>query len=69
MIKITLLPDKKIITIDRDNVSLKELLKILDINDLESIAIIVNNKLIDNNNYVIKSSDKVLVIKQATGGI
>ncbi len=69
MIKITILPDKKVITINKEEVLLKELIKILGEQDLESIAIIVNDKLIDNENHTITSEDKVLVIRQATGGM
>ncbi len=69
MIKITILPDKKVITINKEKVSLKELMEVLGEQDLESIAIIVNDKLIDNEDNTITSEDKVLVIRQATGGM
>jgi len=68
LIRVLLLPDRKHIVIDRDRVAIRELLGYLGEEDLESLAIVVNGKLVESVDYIVKSDDEVVVIKQATGG-
>ncbi len=68
MITIKLLPDRKEIRIDKDELRVKELIQILEVDDMDSLAVIVDGKLIDNEEYIIKPNNKVIVIKQGIGG-
>lgn len=68
MITIKLLPDRKEIRIDKDELRVKELIQILEVDDMDSLAVIVDGKLIDNEEYIIKPNNKVIVIRQGTGG-
>jgi len=68
LIRVLLLPDRKHIVIDRDRVVVRELLVYLSEEDLDSLAIVVNGKLVESVDYIVKTGDEVVVIKQATGG-
>ncbi len=68
MITIKLLPDRKEIRIDKDELKIKELIQILEVDDMDSLAVIVDGKLIDDEEYIIKPHNKVIVIRQGTGG-
>ncbi|OYT40497.1 MAG: thiamine biosynthesis protein ThiS [Desulfurococcales archaeon ex4484_58] len=68
MIKVKLLPDMKELIFRTDTIKVEELLRKLDVIDLESITILVNNKLVEDLNHEIKRGDKVILIRQATGG-
>ncbi len=68
MITIKLLPDRKEIRIDKDELRIKELIQILEVDDMDSLAVIVDGKLIDDDEYIIKPNNKVIVIRQGTGG-
>ncbi|MCD6301284.1 MAG: thiamine biosynthesis protein ThiS [Staphylothermus sp.] len=68
MITIKLLPDRKTIKIDRNELKVKELIEMLDVDDIESLAIIVDGKLIEDEEYIIKPNNKVVVIRQGVGG-
>jgi len=68
VIKVKILPDNTVVEINRDEITVEELLNILDIRDLDTVSIIVNETLIDNSKYVLRSSDKIILIIQATGG-
>jgi len=67
-IKVKILPDNNIVEINRDEITVEELLNTLDIRDLDAVSIIVNETLIDNLKHVLRSSDKIIVIIQAIGG-
>ncbi len=69
LIEIMLLPDKKKYRFKEDEVPISEILEALDIDDIESVAIVVNGRLISDLDYVVKEKDKIVLIKQATGGI
>jgi len=68
LIKVKLLPDMKELIFRTDTIKVEELLRKLDVIDLESITILVNNKLVEDLNHEIKRGDKVILIRQATGG-
>lgn len=68
MITIKLLPDRKEMKINKNELRVKELIKILDVDDIDSLAVIVNGKLIDDEEYIIKPNNKVIVIRQGIGG-
>ena len=68
MIIVKLLPDRKEIKIDKSELKVKDLIKILGVDDIDSLAIIVDGKLIDEEEYIIKPNNKVIVIKQGIGG-
>ncbi len=68
MITVKLLPDRKEIRIDKDELRVKELIQVLEVDDIDSLAVIVDGKLIDNEEYIIKPNNKVIVIRQGTGG-
>ena len=68
MITIKLLPDRKEIKINKNELRVKELIKILDVDDIDSLAVIVDGKLIDDEEYIIKPNNKVIVIRQGIGG-
>ncbi len=67
MPRILVLPERKTITV-RGNISVSKLLSLLDIDDPDEVAIVVNNKLIDDLSFIIKDYDRVLVIRQGIGG-
>ncbi len=67
-IKILLLPDRKTIILDNKDMTVKELLEKLEIEDMDSIALIVNNKLIEDQHYVVRGNDKIIIIQQSIGG-
>ncbi|RLG87870.1 MAG: thiamine biosynthesis protein ThiS [Thermoprotei archaeon] len=68
MITIKLLPDRKEMKINKNELRVKELIKILDVDDMDSLAVIVDGKLIDDEEYIIKPNNKVIVIRQGIGG-
>ncbi len=68
MITVILLPDRKEMKINKNELRVKELIKILDVDDMDSLAVIVNGKLIDDEEYIIKPNNKVIVIRQGIGG-
>ena len=68
MITIKLLPDRKEIKINKNELRVKELIKILNVDDIDSLAVIVDGKLIDDEEYIIKPNNKVIVIRQGIGG-
>ncbi|ABN69888.1 thiamineS protein [Staphylothermus marinus F1] len=71
MIKITVLPDRKTFIVDKKNIKAKDLLDLLDIDDPDSVALVINDRLIDldkEGENMIREGDKVLIIRQATGG-
>lgn len=71
MIRITVLPERKTYVIDKNEIRAKDLLYYLDIDEPDSVALVINNQLIDlekEGETMIRSHDKVLLIRQATGG-
>ncbi len=68
MITIKLLPDRKEIKINKNELRVKELIKILNVDDIDSLAVIVDGKLIDDEGYIIKPNNKVIVIRQGIRG-
>lgn len=68
MIEILLLPDRKKISIEQEELKLSQILESLDISELESVAILINNRLVSDKNTIVKKGDRVVLIKQATGG-
>ena len=69
MIEVILLPERRKIKIDRESISIAEILEMLELDDLEGVAILVNDRLVDDQKRVIKSGDRVVLIRQATGGV
>uniref|UniRef100_A0A7C4D7Y6 MoaD/ThiS family protein n=1 Tax=Staphylothermus marinus TaxID=2280 RepID=A0A7C4D7Y6_STAMA len=69
MIDILILPERRKMRIEREEMRLNEILKLLDIDEFNSVAVLVNNKLVNDENYLVKKGDKVVLIKQATGGL
>lgn len=68
MIEILVLPDRVKHKINTDKIKVKELVERIK-GDLESLAILVNGKLVEDPDSTIEKRDKVVVIRQATGGI
>ncbi|MCD6196595.1 MAG: thiamine biosynthesis protein ThiS [Staphylothermus sp.] len=68
MITVKLLPDRKEIKINKNELRVKELIRTLEVDDMDSLAVIVNGKLIDDEEYIIKPNNKVIVIRQGIGG-
>jgi len=68
LIEVLLLPDRKRVVVPWDRARVQDLLKLLDGDDLDSLAVVVNGKLVETVDYEIKSGDDVIIIKQATGG-
>jgi len=68
MITVKLLPDRKEIKMNKNELRVKELIRILEVDDMDSLAVIVNGKLIDDEEYIIKPNNKVIVIRQGIGG-
>jgi len=69
LIDILILPERRKMRIEREEMRLNEILKLLDIDEFNSVAVLVNNKLVNDENYLVKKGDKVVLIKQATGGL
>ncbi|MEM0380129.1 MAG: MoaD/ThiS family protein [Desulfurococcaceae archaeon] len=69
MIDILILPERRKMRIEREEMRLNEILELLDIDEFNSVAVLVNNKLVNEENYLVKKGDKVVLIKQATGGL
>ncbi|RLG80223.1 MAG: hypothetical protein DRO13_04235 [Thermoprotei archaeon] len=68
LIEILVLPDRVKHKINTDKIKVKELVERIK-GDLESLAILVNGKLVEDPDSTIEKRDKVVVIRQATGGI
>ncbi len=67
MPRILVLPERKTVEL-RGDISVGELLRLLGIDDPDEVAIVVNDKLIDDPSIIIKDNDRVLVIRQGIGG-
>ncbi len=66
--KIRILPDNKEIEIETiDNMTVQEMLSKLDL-DLDDILIIVNEKVIDDPNYIITKDVEVKLVRVGSGG-
>lgn len=68
MVEVLILPERRRIKVEREELTITEVLELLDIDELDSVAILINNRLITDPNYVVKRNDRVVLIKQATGG-
>jgi len=67
-VKIRILPDNKEIEIETiDNMTVQEMLSKLDL-DLDDILIIVNEKVIDDPNYIITKDVEVKLVRVGSGG-
>ncbi|MET1160453.1 MAG: MoaD/ThiS family protein [Thermoprotei archaeon] len=69
MITVVILPDRIKRIINKPQATIREILEtVIGDTNPDSYAITVNDKLVDSEDYVVKSGDKVIVIRQATGG-
>ncbi|ADI31163.1 MoaD/ThiS family protein [Staphylothermus hellenicus] len=71
MIKVMILPDRKTLIVDKKSIKAKKLLDLLGIDDPDSVALVINDRVIDldrEGENMIKERDKVLMIRQAIGG-
>lgn len=67
MIKVLLIPDRKVFTIEIEKIKIGELLKKLGFS-IDEVATVVNNHIVEDIDYIISSSDDVKLIRVATGG-
>lgn len=67
-IKVLVLPEGKVLEVGRDEITLKELLELLGVNDPEEVAVVVDRKLVENPGTIIRSGMNVKVIFQGVGG-
>lgn len=68
MIKVVVLPDNVVVEVDKLRVKVKELLKIVGEDSLENVAVLVNDRLLEDEELEVSSDDRVVVIKQPIGG-
>lgn len=68
MIKVVVLPDNVVVEVDKPRVKVKELLKIVGEDSLENVAVLVNDRLLEDEEREVSSDDRVVVIKQPIGG-
>lgn len=67
-IKVLVLPDGKFLEVDKEEITLKELLELLGVSDPEEVAVVVDGKLVDEPDTIIRSGVNVKVIFQGVGG-
>jgi len=68
MITILMLPDMVVKKIEGDKLSIKEILDHLGLSDEDSIAIVVNGRLINDLDQVVEKNSRIVIIRQALGG-
>jgi len=68
MITVLMLPDMVEKRIERDKLSIKEILDHLGLGDEDSIAVVVNGHLINDLDQVVEKNSKIVIIRQALGG-
>jgi sulfur carrier protein ThiS len=66
-IYILLLPENKWLR-TRTGSKIRDILRILNIDDPDEVAVVVNGKLIEDLEYVLKEDDDVKIIRQGIGG-
>ncbi len=64
---ILILPDNKWIK-TVNGAKIREVLEMIDIDDPDEVAVVVNGRLIEDLEYVLKEGDDVKIIKQGIGG-
>ena len=66
--KIRILPDNKEIEIETtNNITVQEILSKLNL-DLDDILVVVNGKVIEDPNYIIKEDAEVKLVRVGSGG-
>ncbi len=66
--KIRILPDNKEIEIETtNNITIQEILSKLNL-DLDDILVVVNGKVIEDPNYIIKEDAEVKLVRVGSGG-
>jgi len=67
-VKIRILPDNKEIEIETtNNITIQEILSKLNL-DLDDILVVVNGKVIEDPNYIIKEDAEVKLVRVGSGG-
>jgi len=67
-VKIRILPDNKEIEIETtNNITVQEILSKLNL-DLDDILVVVNGKVIEDPNYIIKEDAEVKLVRVGSGG-
>ncbi len=67
VIKARIIPDKTIIIIDDDQVKVRELVKKAGF-DFDEVIVIVNGRIIDNEDFSVSGKDEVMIVRVGTGG-
>lgn len=68
MVKVLVLPDNVFIEIGGDKIKVKEIIDHLGEPGLDYIVILVNDSLVEDLELEVTGLDRVVVIKQPTGG-
>ncbi|WFO74845.1 MoaD/ThiS family protein [Desulfurococcaceae archaeon MEX13E-LK6-19] len=67
MIKVLLIPDRKVIEFEEKELRVRDILERFDF-DEDDVAVLVNNHLIEDLDYIVKEGDDVKLVRVATGG-
>lgn len=68
MVKAIVLPDNVVLEIKRERVKVKEIVEHLGESNLDYITVLVNDSLVKDLEVEVTSMDRIVIIKQPTGG-
>lgn len=68
MVRVLVLPDNEFIDIGGERVKVREIIDYLGEQDPDYIVILINDSLVRDPDIEVTSLDRVVVIKQPTGG-
>ena len=68
MVKVLLIPDRKTFVFEEKEVKIRDILEKLEFNE-DDVAILVNNHLIDDLDFIVSEKDDIKLVRVATGGL
>ncbi len=68
MVKVLLIPDRKTFVFEEKKMKIRDILEKLEFNE-DDVAILVNNHLIDDLDFIVSEKDDIKLVRVATGGL
>ncbi|MEM0355150.1 MAG: MoaD/ThiS family protein [Desulfurococcaceae archaeon] len=68
MVKVLVLPDNEIVEISKEKIRVKDIIEHIGETNPDYVTVLVNDSLVKDVETEVSSSDRIVVIKQPTGG-
>jgi len=68
VVKVLVLPDNEIVEISKEKIRVKDIIEHIGETNPDYVTVLVNDSLVKDVETEVSSSDRIVVIKQPTGG-